>query len=272
MIKVIYARGCYGTYIARCLYHYSNLRQGAFEPLSFDQFGSSHVHRKNHHARNVILDQHLESFKIQDYDRLVVLLPSQDNLLDYIDNHLVKQANNDWLAYVCDQFGRSHIQTTLKTQWSVDPPLESVPRWIMREWCSFWLQDLWSQSYDHKAYTSIASVVTKDVEQVIDDYWNHLQMIFAKLDLTLTVDPVIIRATHETFLGLQRFRGMQNQCRLWTRAVIQGIEDRPCPAQTMFDEAYIQVLLRHHGYHLKCDQLDQFPQTSTQMKRFVYPE
>ena len=57
MIKICYPPGTYGTYLARCVYYYTNLskvRPGEFE---FDHYGSSHSFRSN----SVVQLDHVEN-------------------------------------------------------------------------------------------------------------------------------------------------------------------------------------------------------------------
>lgn len=51
MIEILYPPGCYGNYLIRSLYNYTNLRVKDYTNFLFDNLGSSHLVRFNSNIR-----------------------------------------------------------------------------------------------------------------------------------------------------------------------------------------------------------------------------
>ena len=145
MIKIIFAPGCYGTYLSRCIYQYTNLNQEEYQSFDFDSTGSSHDFRSNSYAKKIILCEHIDQYSSAtklDSDQLVVILPEPDHLLDYYNNQFVKQEKSQVVSYILKQFDQQTIKEKLRKNWDYIGLFdETVPRWILREWFSFWIQE-----------------------------------------------------------------------------------------------------------------------------------
>ena len=269
MINIIFPPGCYGTYLARCIYNYSNLRQEDFVPLTFDQHGSSHAHRTNNIARQYIKCGHLTDYVFDPTEDLVSIVPDYNHFLDYYNNHYYKQQHGQLISYLQSQMSGQEIKNKLQEQWNFfDTITDQITPWIVREWISFWINDCWKDGYNVDSYTAICSnrVVATDL---LDNFTENLSNIIDKLKLTITVDQSIIHNTHLEFLAQQRFHGRQPQCTNWVNSVLNShkmfLNDL-----TIFDEAYIQHLLRCNNYEVLCNNLNEFPKSSLEMRKLIY--
>ena len=82
MIHVTWPPGCYGTYVMQSIYAYSNLGNGA--EIKIESTGSSH----GFNAKTYFRFDHLCESTAD-----VIVAPSAEHQLDYMNNQLVKMEN-----------------------------------------------------------------------------------------------------------------------------------------------------------------------------------
>ena len=271
MIKVLFPPGCYGTYLNRCIYTYTNLRQEEFVQLDFDIHGSSHAHRDNKNASKYIQGRHIDNNVPTADDLVVTLLPNSQHRLDYYNNQYYKQANSQLISYIQDQYSDEEIFNKLTNNWAVGKTLNNLtPHWVLREWCSFWITAVWDKSYSVEKYSNVSPICV-EVNSLVESFEEVFLNLIAKLKLTLTVDLSIIKQTHIAFQRQQKFHNAQLKCEKWVDSVIGNKQSLILDHHiTIFDEAYIQNLLRIAGYEIYCDNLNSFPIDSTEMKKLIY--
>jgi hypothetical protein len=272
MIKVLFAQGSYGNYFTRCLYNYTDLRSGTFTPFNFDQHGSSHQHRQDNIAQTKINASHLKPLtKIDSTDTVITLLPNNKHNLDYYNNQFFKQQQAELISYILNHFSQEEVNSKLIACWNFPGPFDNnVPPWILREWCSFWITECWNNVYNRENYLAIANSIQIEITDLLDQFDQTFTDIVNKLGLTINVDQDTIHNTHNTFLSLQRFHNSQINCNQWVNTTVNTSIDLLINTQTIFDEAYIQYLLRQQGYEIKCDGLDKFPTTTSCLKKIIY--
>ncbi len=273
MIKILFPPGGYGTYLARCLYNYTNLSINTSDVFfEFASSGSSHIFRENTDAKTKIWQGHLTSpdWSINNTDQLIIVLPNKEHHLDYFNNQFDKNYNQKIVKYISLLLPIDDISNKLKINWNYDQPFDStVPRYILREFFSFWIQDCFNNSYALEKYANIPNKITINTQDIILNFENTFNAICLATNLTKTVDNKTIRKNHETFLLAQRHYGSQLKCDQWVNAIIEGNEmDSPC--KTIFDEAYIQHSLRALSYEIKCNGLNNFPVLSTDLNKIIY--
>jgi hypothetical protein len=270
MIKVCFPPGCYGTYITRCLYNYTNLRPRNFIPLEFDSNGSSHIHRDDKEANEVIQWSHYNDALLNDTSQLLVILPDQLHYLDYYNNQFVKQHEKELISYIEGQLSPDEIKQKLKSGWNYTEPLnQQIPSWILREFFSFWIMDCLQNGYSLKNYNRVianAIISTQDIFLNFEETFNKVCRAF---NLQINIEPSIITETHQDFLNKQKFHLSQLKCQQWVYDTLLQVVDTPSPCQTIFDESYVQYLLRELGYELSCDGLDIFPKTSSELHKII---
>lgn len=271
MIKVLFPPGCYGTYLARCIYAYSTLNINPSSlSLNFDLSGSSHIFRTNTDAKTKIWQGHLSSpdWSVSENDQVIILLPLKQHYLDYYNNQFYKQYNKDIVRFISVQFSTNELSYKLKKHWEYHLPFSAdVPRWILRELFSMLIQNCLTNAYAPEKYSNIPNKIVINTQDIILNFENTFDLICTAIDLKKTVDIKTIRKNHQTFLSLQHYCNIQLYCDQWVDAVIEGNEQQS-PCKTIFDEAYIQHRLRVKGYEIKCQDLNHFPVSSSTMRSF----
>lgn len=269
MIKVLFPPGCYGHYITRSIYHYTNLRVGPFEEFKFDSSGSSHQFWDDLNAPTMIDQGHLE-LEYNDTDQLVVVLPCQDHTLDYCNNNFFKWKKNQIIEYISHLMLPQEAIIKLNQQWSYTGKFDdTIPKWIIREWTSFWINDMLNDWADPTKYKEVNSVVQFSTQDIFENWSNTLTKVVTKLGLTFSVDQDIIQKQHKKFLALQKLHNSQHRCHQYVNELLVG-NDIKMTIHSIFDEAYIQHLLRQHGLEIQCNELNIFPTTTQQLKNLTY--
>ena len=272
MIKVYFPHGCYGTYLSQCIYNYTNLRTEPFERLIFDTNGSSHHFRlKKEELSSIIRYGHIGALYLDvDADQVVVVLPCQDHRLDYHNNQFFKTGQEQFINYVLTQMSTEEAVHKLNLHWGYTGNLDStIPRWIVREWCSFWLNDMFDQTYNLKEYNKINSTVKISTQDFFENWIETFYELALALKLFVTIDIDTIKKQHEQFLKLQKFHNIQLRCEQYVNDLINGV-DSNITLHSIFDEAYIQQLLRQHDIEIRCHELDIFPSTTQDLKNLIY--
>ncbi len=272
MIKVYFPQGCYGTYLAKCIYNYTDLRTEPFEKFTFDVSGSSHnFWSKKRQLYSKITYGHFDSPECNvNAEHVVVVYANPNHLLDYYNNQFCKVQYADLINWIGLQLSAEEAQLKLSTKWHYHGGLdEHVPRWIMREWCSFWISDLLQTIYDPANYSSFNSTVNLDAQNIFDNFVNTFQNVVSKLKLSIMIDVDIIHSQHLEFLSLQKYHASQFRCHQYLNNLLAD-RDGEIVVNTIFDEAYLQHLLRQNHLEIQCDGLNQFPSTIQQLKAIIY--
>lgn len=270
MIDVYFLPGCYGTYFTQCVYNYTNLRTKPFTNFEFNKDGSSHNHWLNSDAQEVIQQRHFKHTDAIENNQIITIIPCPEHRLDYYNNQFVKKQQSQLIDYVLSQISYEDAREKLKTQWSYTGEFDAtVPPWIMREWCSYWIDDLLNNLYDPACYNELDSAVQLTTQDIFEKFIETLHRVVAKLDLTITVDVDIIQCTHNKFLTLQQFHNSQNRCQQYVADLLSGNNSK-ITLCSIFEEAYIQHLLRQYNLELRCDGLDVFPATTQHLGTLTY--
>ena len=156
----------------------------------------------------------------------------------------------------------------LNTQWGYTGNFDATPQWIMREWISFWIHDALNHS-DRIKYNELNAVAKFSTQDIFEDWPDTLIKVVSKLGLTLNVNKEMIQKQHKKFLTLQKLHNSQNRCHRYVNELLAG-NDINMTMYSIFDEAYIQHLLRQHNIEIRCDGLINFPPTTQQLKNLTY--
>jgi hypothetical protein len=270
MIKVYFPPGCYGTYVTRCIYNYTNLRNEPFNEFTFGKNGDSHQHRDNLVSKLSIKQGHIEKLVSHKDDVIVSILPCKSHKLDYYNNQFFKQQHGQLIEYILANLSSDEALHKLATQWNCHGKFdETIPKWIMREWCSFWINDVLEVSYNPTPYQELNSAAQLTTQDIFENYIERLTEIVTKLKLTFTVSLGIIHQQHENFLSAQKFHNSQLRCEQYVQDLLDG-HSTDIALYSIFDEAYIQHLLRLNNLELRCDGLDLFPATTQQLRNLTY--
>jgi hypothetical protein len=270
MIKVCFPPGCYGTYVTQCVYNYTNLRNSPFVKFKFGSHGDSHGHRINDNAYSVIQSGHVDTLCRTEHDRVVVILPSIDHQLDYYNNQFFKQEHGHLIDYILTQMSVTEAEHKLKTCWGyIEPFDDKVPHWILREWCSFWIDNVLKESYNTIPYITLQSVHQLSTQDIFENFEESLKQIAQVLELTITVDQDIINTQHQEFLSLQKFHDSQIKCCQYVHDLLEGISCNMF-LNSIFDQAYVQHLLRQQNLEIQCDGLNTFPTSTQDLRTLLY--
>jgi hypothetical protein len=269
MIKVIFPEGCYGTYLTRCLYNFTNLNSGQFHPFEFDDNGSSHAHRYDTAARSVIDCGHFE-LSTSTNDTVIIMLPDALHNLDYFNNQFYKQEHGELFSYIFQHVTPEEFYLKLQQNWGhTHATNKIIPRWILREYLSHWLTDSWAHGYNRSRYANLSGQLFVEVNGLFTNFVQLLETISSALALDIKLDYDVIKSQHDKFLLHQRFHNSQIKCATAVDNIIQN-NNNIIEVQTIFDEAYIQHQLRVNGYELACDGLNQFPATAVEAQKLIY--
>ena len=272
MIQIVFPPGCYGHFLARCVFGLTNLDSMPFQDFQFDHAGSSHCLRDNDLISKSVSWCHVEDAD-PSCDHVIVILPEQHHVLDYYLNQFVKQQEKHLIRHLAYQVSSAEITNKLTEHWGVSSSdVDRVPRWIMREWFSFWIQDCVESGYDRSRYESVACDVVLGANELFDDLVGVMHRICDRIGLELRVTPDDISRQQQQFSLNQPLHGQQQRCWDWCQAVMYSDQDHEILLHTIFDEAWIQHTLRQHGREIHCDGLDVFPTSSAKLKELTYPK
>ena len=280
MIKICFPPGCYGHYIGRCIYYFTNLRSGEFNDFEFELTGASHSIRTDNTLRQHVRIGHFAyitdgkchdaTIQVLPDEQAVVVLPTDGHWLDYYNNQFIKQTKNNLVWAVSEQLSIEELRHKLNTQWQYSGEFDTtVPIWILRELFSFLIWDILVAGYStDRCNIDRASII--NAQDLFDDYSTVFKTLCNQLGLEITVPDNRILQNHQQFIQAQLYHDSQWRCQQWVQAVIDSIELIPCPARTLFDEAYIQHCFRTAGYEIQCDGLNKFPAYSHDMTALIF--
>lgn len=269
---IFFLPGCYGNYLTKCLYVFTHLNQETPGAFTFGTHGHSHDFAKNSAYNKVIGCFHygttVDLPEISPETRTVCLTANAGHRLDYYDNQFAKLSNLDIKQHLPHFF--DHIETSHKLLEGWRPKNLSDPEpWIVREWCSFWLPQCLREGYNVPVPDCLSKDIVFDCQQLFHDFVEVFVQITLELDLKITCPLETIKKTHTQFLALQTFNGMQDRCEKFVGDVLSDACSLS-PCQTIFDQAYVQSLLRDRGHELYCDGLDAWPGTARELQQLLH--
>jgi hypothetical protein len=196
----------------------------------------------------------------------VVILPNIDHRLDYFNNQFSKQSLGELKEYLRTLFSEDEINKKLNYGWGEQ--FTDMTNWSLREFISFWLNDVLAMSYDANDYIMYDGfkITTQDI---FLDFVEKIQEIMEYLQLSCVVDIKSIHKNHEAFKSSQQHYNSQINCNTWINSTLLSNVNLPSPCQTIFDEAYIQFLLREKGHELQCYNLNTFVSDSASLKAIL---
>jgi hypothetical protein len=272
MIKILFPPGCYGTYFSRCLYSYTSLSSNDVTSFDFDATGSSHEFRENQPAKSLIWLGHLNSFISEPEDTIITILPDSNHCLDYYNNQFIKQEKGALISYLKLQISKDDIKYKLLKYWNYEYTTldDQIPTWILREWFSFWIQHCWDDGYNINSYKQITSKLQISTQDIFENIFQKLTECATIIGKKLRTNSETILFNHSQFIKNQKFHNAQVKCQHWVDQILYNETEYPSPCITIFDESYVQYLLRNQNFEIQCDQLNKFPLSSLEMKKIIY--
>lgn len=270
MISVLFPPGTYGTFLSSCLYLFTELSKPELRStFDFSPVGDSHLIRKNKDYRSKIQVSHIPYLKHFDetkleLNRTVVIRSHPAHWLDYLDNQFIKQELGNFENFLMVLFPRNITNDKLK---QFNTSYESFAVWQMREYVSYWLVDCLRSWCDTAPYDSIGGRCISTVDLFDSDFVKTFSCIASDIGLSVT-DVEELYEHHQRFVTIQKFNNIQVKCEQWVDDVLDG-KDTMSPCLTIFDEAYVQHLLRQRGFEIKCYLLNEFPTKSRDLSRLL---
>lgn len=224
------------------------------------------LHPKNKQTES--LSQNLESI-LDQVDTLIYLYPGRDTEILAINNYLSKTQHNWWTHHVGKDISPDFIYQNWPISASV--PIDQVPRWIQREFLSFYLLPAWRDQVEwfHPESWQHQRCLTLTVNDLLFDLEGTMNRIGQFCHLTYTKRPAQLLGLHGTMLGLQENLGQDSVC----QQVVQHTTNQqdfawdPLP---LASESWVQWQLRNLGFEIRCDGLDSFPTNSQTLYDLLY--
>jgi len=270
MINIIAPPGCYGTYVARCLHHYTLPTET--HQFDFDQYGSSHVFRKISKSIAETSLAHQTDLKSDKINKETTIIVTGDikHQLDYFNNQYYKESQGNLLEFIEKAFNNDIVQQDLK-KWDYQTLFdETTPMWILREYFSYNLIETLKNGYNNKNYLSLPHVYSFCCEDMWHvSMWDIVNILADVLNKKIYASLEDVVKNHQNFLNCQKYHNIQIRCEQFVCNTIDYV-DSISPCISLFDEAYVQYLLRQSGYEIHCDNLNTFPKTTFELKKIIY--
>lgn len=265
MIRIIFPPGCYGTYLAKSIYRYTNIDLEC--KFVFDLSGHSHDHRKDTVGFHTVRPQH--NNLVDPTDTVIVVTPNSNHYLDYVNNQCSKQFKSDFLKYIFTMFTKDEVDQKLRQNWNCNVSmLSDVPRWIMREYFSFLFDPLFESCYNATVYRDTPCVTMIDANDIVDNFEQILVECVDKLNLKLLTGWDLIATNHNNFLQHQKFHNSQLAVTDLVGSAVNNL-DNNYQCQTIIEEAYAQYWLSKNGYELKCYNLNHWPASANELRKYI---
>ena len=257
--NIVFCSGSYGTYLAWCIYTYSNLNKSGKIDLPFGPNGSCHLFR-NHIGIKTLPTMHA----LPDPGlNIVYIAPSRARVIEYLDNNLAKQAEFD--NYEVLEFILSDYKEKLLVRWGSNNP----ERWQERELLSLHLPHMFEAQmlkyeYANSSIDNYKNAIQINSEEIFKDLRQCLNNIFTFFNLK-SIDTIEkLEEVHDMYLNLQLNLNKGQITIDYANAAIVG---KPFTIKncTLFDEAWIQHLLREKGFEIKCYNLNKFPSCASKL-------
>jgi len=275
MIYIVFAPGTYGSYVLQSLYLYSEF--GNKQNLKFNaNTGSSHDFRDSEVWKEHFTVMHLGQNTKPAFtpnDKCISILPNCDHNLDYFNNQFIKQDHGYLINYILSHITESNFKYKLKSFWNYNSEdLDNIPKWILREWFSFWIEDCWKNGYNKSDYEKLNSTFSFDANNLFVNHVNLFVHMMEKVSIKRVADLEQIEKNSNAFIKLQKYHNSQINCNKWVNDLCNGKVNSTNPCNTIFDEAYIQKKLRDKNIELLCHNLNEFPLYSGDMLQYLKPK
>jgi hypothetical protein len=257
---VVFYPGSYGTYLAWAMYTFSelNITKEIIPPFALG--GSAHNYRMQQGIKYV------EPVHVvpKDSQNLVLVKPLYNDLVEYLDNQLVKQLENnneDLIVKILPD-----VKEKLLHNWQSASPA----RWELRELLSYFLPDMCNNvantyNKDFDNYNGIQinpNDIISSIKKVLGEIYD-----FFGLKPIDTIDK--LEEIHNIYCGMQKNLSKVAVIENYVNATIENI-NLSLDNLTLFDEAWIQHRLRQNNFVLRCTDLNLFPKYTKELTKLIY--
>jgi hypothetical protein len=295
-VGIAYSSGTYGTYLEWCL---TTLTSKGKIVAPFNANGDSHRFKGNFirnifdQTNSVELTKNLNFFRaLPKYKKehslsknlfdmceltksLIYLYPDKSSILLCINNIHEKIYDNRFEYYFYNtQFEYCGIdQNEIYKNWPVDSNLKlhQIPRWIQREFFSFYLIPTWFDQIEwyHLDTWQHEKCQVITVRELLWDFEKTLNCCrdFCGLEYTRPITDLL--ELHQQNLQNQQHLNEDVLCHTIVNSTVEDKNFSWLP-RSLVSEAWIQWQLRTLGWEIRCDGLDTFPTNSVHLKELLY--
>ena len=198
------------------------------------------------------------------YSKVVLLYPELDNFIWNINNKFEKIFNEGWIK------ANQHYASRNLVNWSENPA-----DWQKREWMSYTLH---KQHYSEVRYDVIKKLNCNRIKKISltelrDDFFNTVYQLGNFLEIEILRSKEQIQNLHNEWLSLQIHKDKDRLINHSVNAIVNKDHISFDKSMTLIDEAEIQRRLREdYNMHIKCYNLDNWPDTSTELQKLLYKE
>jgi hypothetical protein len=202
-------------------------------------------------------------------DSIIYLYPDKNSILLCINNWYSK-IYNDWWSV---QFSTYIDPDKIYNNWPVtrDIEIKNIPRWIQREFLSFYLMPGWFDQVEwyhpDTWHNDRCYIVT--IGDLLYKFEETLKQIELFCNLKYTLPIVELLPYHHQNLQNQKYLNEDLLCNRIVDAVVSG-EEFSWDQRSLVSESWIQWQLRNLGYEIQCYELDKFPTNSVHLKELLY--
>lgn len=290
---IAYSGGTYGTYLewalnsllddkplhfpftdvgnshASKLGHYLSSIDGFGRYLNSDHnFITARIHPKTKKTHD--LKQNLE-YIVDHVSCMILLYPDRSHELMCVNNYMTKI----WSGHPYKGAMSYITPDDIYNNYDIDPvtDLQDIPLWIQREHMSFNLFDAWRDQVewyfpDKWRHDRAMIITTKELFYNFENILQHIQDFWGQRYKKSVSE---IMPAHREMITLQQHLGKDQFCAKIIDSVI-GTKQSSIEfgGIDMVSQAWIQHQLRNHGYELRCQDLNDFPIDTTQLRSLIY--
>lgn len=290
-IPIIFHPGTFGTYLEYVLNTWTTAGENLDVNLEpFTDLGSSHNYKGNHvndlrgwinytnqadytkfvrlHPKTLASDSVSTTVSniLQSVNLAIYIRPEDDNKL-WVLNNIGTKIWDDWLSHEL-----SDRLNVIYENWPVsrNTALNDMPKWIVREFLSFYLIPAWQDMVgDHCQDVKESGLIIIPLRNLIERPVRVFNSLAMYLGFEFTVDNEFLQNIHADMMSRQTFYNRDIYCDNIVRAILDKDSIVNWQGLTLIDEAYIQHQLRLNNLELACHGLDVFPGSVKDILPFI---
>ena len=275
MYCIAFPGGCYGNFIAWTLQWLQGNYSVDYRP--FDSI-SHNSHNWRNQIRNTVGEAIENPFNgcilhpineskdtihkqfnklLTVYDKIIAPYPALDDFLWVLNNRQTKIYAQGWIDKNQNDFDLS--------AWDSEDP------WVMREFLSYYVhQQLIAESGYHELINiKCGSVLTVQINCLRDKFVTTIHEIAKWLKIDNIRSEQEIEVLHKDWLDNEPYLYKDRLINSYVDAIIKDIAMDMDNCSVM-DQAEIQRILRTKGYEIKCQDLNIWPITTTELSTLIY--
>lgn len=232
------------------------------------EFETVRLHPKTQQSEN--MSDNLGEI-LQGCARGILIYPSRGHELLCINNWLTKVYNN---PDVLQGSLRDIDIEVIKQKWPVAPQSRTIPRWILREYLSYYLVPAWFDQVEWffpDQWQNDRCVIIQ-TNELLNDIVTTVEKIkhFWGVEFLRSIDDLL--PYHDEMLRLQPHLYQDTLCQQIVQSILNPRSFFEWPALTIGNESWLQWKLRNMGYSIRCHELDEFPNNNQSLLDLIYRE